>query len=137
MRCAVLIVLSHAGKLSRLYQMIDLRLASLPKFLELSGRLDVVLSHAPAEMQTARIETKTGHVYVESDSEEQDPLDDSDADDDAAAVGGSGANGADDFSEHGEDFEIDEMELAGDDDDDDDDAAAAANGSDAEQDDSE
>jgi hypothetical protein len=77
--------------------MIDMRLACFNKFLDLSGRLDIVLSNVPAAHAGAEVHARPVNVYVESDESDDDSdndddsnNEDSDNNDDAAA-GGSDA----------------------------------------------
>jgi hypothetical protein len=77
----ILLLLTHAtGKLGRLYQMIDMRLACFNKFLDLSGRLDIVLSNVPAAQAGAEVHARPSNVYVESDESDDDSDDDADSD---------------------------------------------------------
>jgi hypothetical protein len=79
----ILLLLTHAltGKLGKLYQMIDMRLACFTKFLDLSGRLDIVLSNVPTAQAGAEVHARPSSVYVESDESDDDD-DDEDADSD-------------------------------------------------------
>ncbi|CAM9286134.1 unnamed protein product [Phaeothamnion confervicola] len=100
-----------ASQLARLSQMVSYRLASFPKFLDLAGRLDLVLAHVGPAAKAEEVSAEPENVYNESDDmgsedgdedgEEDDDEDDggeegevAEADDGAgAAPGAAGAGG--------------------------------------------
>ncbi|CAB1113977.1 unnamed protein product [Ectocarpus sp. CCAP 1310/34] len=108
-------------KLALLHQLIDRRVASFPKLIQLHGRLDLLLARAKAESSRrdaagARAMDTPESVYREEDEDEED--DDAEEEEEE---GGAESGEEDDSGEDEEEGSGDQQDMDEDDDDDDDD----------------